>query len=94
MRTDFYRFLKECALERKSIKEMCKERGVNPFSVWRFMWRNYKREGSPVRRRIVRKGRGYGFRYDGVVVFWDRVEEEGKGEGKGKSEEIAYGSDT
>ena len=72
MRRDIYRFLKECALEEKTIKEACEEQGVNPGSVRKFLRRAEKNRF--LRHRVVRKGRNLGFRYDGVVVFWDRVE--------------------
>ena len=79
-----YEFLKECALNRESIKEACKKRNVNPISVRRFL--REARKKPYLRHRIVKKGKYVGFKYDGVTVFWDRVEEE-IGERKPETEE-------
>ena len=80
MKTDMYRFLKGCALERKSIKEACEENGVNPISVRRFLYNARKKPY--LKGRVVKRGKYVGFRYDGVIVFWDRVEEDGEGRGQ------------
>lgn len=88
MKTDIYRFLKECALERKSIKEACEEKGVNPISVRKFLYN--ARQKPYLRHRVVKRGWYVGFRYDGVIVFWDRVEEEVEG---GKRPETEGGSE-
>ncbi len=84
MKTDIYRFLKECALNRESIREGCERRGVNPVSVRRFLY--FARQKPYLKERVVKRGRYVGFRYDGVIVFWDRVEEGRRGEPGGGSE--------
>ena len=71
-RRSIYEFLKECALKGKSIKECCKEEGISPASVRRFLYLSQKKKY--LSHRIVRDGRNIGFLYDGVAVFWDRVE--------------------
>ncbi len=81
MRNSIYHFLRECALDRISIKEGCERRGVNPGSVRKFLLK--ARKEPFLSRRIVKKGRHVGFSYDGVVVFWDHVKEKGKGKRRG-----------
>ena len=86
MKTDIYRFLKECALAGESIKEGCEKRGVNPVSVRKFLYfARRKPYLKGLKGRVVKRGRYVGFRYDGVIVFWDRVvkeEEEERGRGE------------
>lgn len=74
-RTSTYEFLKKCALRRESIREGCKKWGKNPATVRKFLYLQRKKRGRYF-FRIVKRGRNVGFRYDGVIVFWDRVEEE------------------
>ena len=84
MKTNLYLFLKECAFEKKTIKSACEEKGVNPISVRRFL---YKARKKPyMRHRVVKEGKYVGFKYDGVIVFWDRVKEVGR-EGKPETRE-------
>jgi len=73
-RTNIEGFLKECAKEGISIKEGCERKGVNPACVRKF-FHSRKRY---LWNRIVKKGRSVGYRWNGVVVFWDRVEKEGE----------------
>lgn len=72
-----YEFLKKCAEDRISIKEGCRRYRVNPGSVRAFFARAKKNRF--LRHRLIKHGRNIGFRYDGVIVFWDRVE---RGRGK------------
>ena len=71
------KILNTCALEKKSLKEMCREKKINPQSIRRHFTVNIRY----MYDRIVLRGRRVGYRYCGVIVFWDHIEEEsGKGE--------------
>jgi len=76
MKRSIYQFLKECALRREPIKTACEREGVNPTTVRKFL--RVARRRAYLRRRVVKKGKYVGFRYDGAIVFWDRVEEVGR----------------
>jgi len=78
-RNSIYLFLKECALKRKPIKDACKEKGVNPESVRKFLLRGRKKPY--LKHRIIKKGKYIGFKYDGVIVFWNIVFEYETGSG-------------
>ena len=74
MQKGIYNFLRECALRRIPIREGCRVMNFNPASVRKYLFTS--RRNRFLKHRIVKKGKSIGFRYDGVIVFWDRVERE------------------